>query len=223
MMGRNIIFAENEYYHIYSRGVEKRQIFFDEADHQRFTSLLFLANSNTPVHLSNYQGVSLIEIPKGDSIVEIGAWCLMPNHFHLLLKEKQKGGMSLFMKKLLTGYSMYFNTKKHRKGVLFDGTFKAKHLNNDNYLKYQYAYIHLNPIGIIDNGWKKKKIKDVKKAKEFLLSYKYSSFQDYLGIKRDENNILSIKGFPEYFESFSDFQEMIDEWLSFQENIKDTP
>mgnify|MGYP001557869715 FL=1 len=90
-------------------------------------------------------------------------------------------------------------------------------------MKYQYAYIHLNPIGIIDNGWKKKKIKDVKKAKEFLLSYKYSSFQDYLGIKRDENNILSIKGFPEYFESFSDFQEMIDEWLSFQENIKDTP
>ena len=218
-MGRNLVFAEDEYYHIYNRGVEKRQIFFDEGDYKRFVSLLLLANSDTPVHLSNFKGVSLLEIPKGDPIVEIGAWCLMPNHFHILLKEIKKDGISLFMKKLLTGYSMYFNTKKHRKGVLFDGTFKAKHLDDDNYLKYQYAYIHLNPIGIIDNGWKEKKIKNIQKAKEFLLSYHYSSFQDYLGIKRDENNILSIKSFPEYFESFTDFERMINEWINF-ENIK---
>ncbi len=221
-MGRNIVFAENEYYHIYNRGVEKRQIFFDEGDYKRFIFLLLLANSDTPVHLSNFKGVPLLEIPKGDPIVEIGAWCLMPNHFHILLKEIKKSGISLFMKKLLTGYSMYFNTKKHRKGVLFDGTFKAKHLDDDNYLKYQYAYIHLNPIGIIDNGWKEKKIKNIQKAKEFLLSYKYSSFQDYLEIKRDENKILSIQGFPEYFGSFIDFEEMIDEWMNFQ-NIEDTP
>ncbi len=221
-MGRNIIFAENEYYHVYNRGVEKRQIFFDAGDHKRFIFLLLLANSDTPVHLSNYKGISLLEIPKGDPIVEIGAWCLMPNHFHILLKEIKKDGISLFMKKLLTGYSMYFNTKKHRKGVLFDGTFKAKHLDSDNYLKYQYAYIHLNPLGIIDSGWKEKKIKNIQKAKEFLFSYSYSSFQDYLGIKRDENNILSIKSFPEYFETLIDFEEMINEWINF-ENIKDTP
>lgn len=221
-MGRNFVFAENEYYHIYNRGVEKRQIFFDEIDYKRFTSLLLLANSDSPVHLSNYQGVSLMEIPKGDSIVEIGAWCLMPNHFHLLVKEKQKGGISLFMKKLLTGYSMYFNTRRQRKGVLFDGTFKAKHLYNDNYLKYQYAYIHLNPISIIDHGWKEKKIHNVGKAKKFLFSYKHSSLQDYLGIKREENNIISIKGFPGYFESFLDFKEMINEWMD-GKNIKDAP
>ena len=120
---------------------------------------------------------------------------------------------------------MYFNTKRHRKGVLFDGTFKAKHLDSDNYLKYQYAYIHLNPIGIIDNGWKEKRIKNMQKAKQFIASYKYSSFQDYLGIQRDENNILSAKSFPEYFESLVDFKAMIYEWLNFEEDsrIKDTP
>ncbi|KKQ20736.1 MAG: Transposase [Parcubacteria group bacterium GW2011_GWC1_36_9] len=218
-VGRNLVFVENEYYHIYNRGVEKRKIFLDEGDHKRFVFLLLTANSSTPVHLSNYKGLSLLEIPKGEPLVSIGAWCIMPNHFHLLLKEIKKDGISLFMKKLLTGYSMYFNTKYHHKGTLFEGTFSAKHLDTDNYLKYQYAYIHLNPIGIIDDGWKEKKIKNIKKAKDFLFSYGYSSFQDYMGIKRDENNILSIKAFPGYFESFVDFKEMVNEWL----NIKDYP
>lgn len=214
-MGRNLVFAENEYYHVYNRGVEKRVIFLDDGDRDRFTRLLFSANSTTQVHLSNYQGLSLLEMPRGGPIVSVGAWCIMPNHFHLLLKEIKKDGISLFMKKLLTGYSMYFNTKYHRKGTLFEGTFSAKHLDNDNYLKYQYAYIHLNPIGIIDLGWKNKKIKDTDKAKKFLNSYSYSSFQDYLGSKRDERMIISQESFPRYFDSFSDFDAMINEWINF--------
>ena len=187
-MGRNLVFAENEYYHIYNRGVEKRKIFLDKNDYKRFIFLLFVANSDIAVHLSNYKEFSLLEIPKGDSLVYIGAWCLMPNHFHILLKEKQKDGISLFMKKLLTGYSMYFNTKYNRKGNLFERPFKAKHLDTDNYLKYQYTYIHLNPIGIIDSKWKENKIKDRKKAREFLDSYQYSSFFDYLEKGRDEEH-----------------------------------
>ena len=135
-MLRNIIFSENEFYHLYNRGVDKRIIFIDEDDYKRFTNLLFVANSDTSVHLSNFQGLSLLEIPRGSSIVDIGAWCLMPNHFHLLVKEKQSGGISLFMKKLLTGYSMYFNTKYERKGTLFDRPFKGKHLNSDVYLRH---------------------------------------------------------------------------------------
>lgn len=224
-MGRNLVFAENEYYHVYNRGVEKRKIFLDKNDYKRFVFLLLTANSDTPVHLSNYQGLSLLEIPKGNSLVYIGAWCLMPNHFHILLKEKQKNGISIFMKKLLTGYSMYFNTKYHRKGTLFERPFKAKHLNTDNYLKYQYAYIHLNPIGIIDSGWKEKKIKNRKKALKFLNSYQYSSFYDYLGENRDEKSILTLEAFPKYFEVFADFEKMIEEWINFKDdtNIKDSP
>lgn len=116
MTTRNFQFSEGEYYHIYNRGVEKRKIFMNDADHKRFIRLLYVANGTNPAHLSNYQGfnyqgLTLLEIKKGDSIVAIGAWVLMPNHFHLLLKEIKPGGISEFMQKLLTAYTMYFNTK----------------------------------------------------------------------------------------------------------------
>jgi putative transposase len=215
-MSRNITISLGEYYHVYNRGVEKRKIFMDDGDHDRFVKLLYTANSTTPVHLSNYQGLSLLDIPKGEEIVDIGAWCIMPNHFHLLLKEKIQGGVSIFMKKLLTGYSMYFNTKYHRRGTLFEGPFGAKHLDSDEYLKYQLAYIHLNPLGIIDSGWKEKKIGDFDKGLQFLQSYKYSSFLDYFGGDRLENKILNKSAFPEYFRDKKEFSEMIDEWMNFE-------
>jgi putative transposase len=128
-----------------------------------------------------------------------------------------ENGVSLFMKKLLTSYSMYFNAKYHRKGSLFEGPFKAKHLDYDQYLKYQFTYVHLNPIGIIDNGWKDKKIIDSKKAKVFLDNYKYSSYLDYCGQSRPERSILNKGAFPEYFESALDFRDMIKEWTSFSQ------
>lgn len=224
-MGRNLNFSENEYYHLYNRAVEKRKIFLDAGDHKRFTALLYTANSSTPVHLSNYQGVSLLEIPRSENtIVDIGAWCIMPNHFHLLVKEKQENGISLFMRKLLTGYSMYFNAKHQRKGTLFDRPFRAKHLDTDEYLKYQYAYIHLNPIGIVDAGWKEKKIKNKLVAKKFLYFYQYSSFHDYSGQRRDEGSIIEPSSFPDYFGSFANFGDMLEEWMDFENiNIKETP
>jgi len=219
---RNITFSENEYYHLYNRGVEKRKIFLDKGDHERFIKLLYIANSKSSVHLSNYQGKSLLEIPRGETIGEIGAWCLMPNHFHLLVKEIIPGGISLFMKKLLTGYSMYFNKKYHRRGSLFEDKFQAKHLDTDNYLKYQYSYIHLNPIGIMDSGWKEKRINNIEKAKSFLENYAYSSYKDYRDEKRDEGAILSTKEFPGFFENSTDFDLMLNEWINF-ENIKESP
>jgi len=218
-MSRNIEFGIGEYYHIYNRGTEKRKIFLDKGDHDRFVKLLYLANSSRSVHLSNYQGFALIEIPKGDSIVDVGTWALMPNHFHLLLKEKKENGISQYIHKLLTGYSMYFNKKYNRKGILFEGSFSAKHLDTDEYLKYQYAYIHLNPIGIVDAGWKEKKIKNRVAAKKFLSSYSYSSLRDYVGHKRDERAIIEPESFPSYFSSFTDFVDMLKEWIDF-ENIK---
>ena len=105
-MRRNIIISLNEFYHIYNRGTEKRIIFNDEYDYNRFVLLLYICNSLDKVDLGDLlrQGRSLSEIfqiKKNNTIVEIGAWCLMPNHFHLLLKEKQETGISIFMKKVL--------------------------------------------------------------------------------------------------------------------------
>jgi len=137
----------------------------------------------------------------------------MPNHFHILLKEVKENGISLFMQKLQTAYTMYFNKKYDRSGGLFQGTFKAKFLNKDNYLKYIFAYINLNPISLIDSDWKENGINNLRKAEQYLAEYKYSSYIDLCESKRVENKILSLSGFPNYFEELK-FKDFIIEWLN---------
>ena len=139
----------------------------------------------------------------------------MPNHFHILAHEKAKGGITKFMIKLLTAYSMYFNKKNERAGTLFEGKFKAKHIDSDEYLKYIFAYNHLNPVKIIEPKWKENGIADRKAAKQYLAEYYHSSYVDYQGTMRPESKIINRKVFPDYFTTIKDFDLFIDEWLSF--------
>src|SRR5674476_643636 len=153
-MRRKFQFSIGEYYHIYNRGTDKRSIFLESNDYNRFVLILHLCNNKNPVDISNLirEGLSfteLMNIEVEERLVDIGTYCLMPNHFHLLLREQQENGISLFMKKLLTAYSMYFNKKHNRTGGLFEGPFLARHADTDEYLKYLFSYIHLNPIKII--------------------------------------------------------------------------
>ncbi len=219
-MTRNIEFSEGEFYHIYNRGTEKRKIFLNKNDYDRFMILLYLCNSDQRVDLGDFlrQGLTLSEIfekEKGEELVNIGSFCLMPNHFHILLKEVKEKGISLFMQKLQTAYTMYFNKKYERTGSLFQGTFKGQHLNKDNYLKYIFAYINLNPISLIDSGWKEEGIKNLVKEEEYLFGYKYSSFIDLCGEKRIEDRILCLSNFPNYFQEIN-FKDFIREWLNFK-------
>ncbi len=217
-MSRKIKISENEYYHIYNRGVDKRIIFSDVRDYERFVCLLFISNSQNNFELSKHSHdewslEKIIKMDRGQRLVSIGVWCLMPNHFHILIKENVEGGISLFMQKLSTAYTMYFNKKYKRSGALFAGTFKAKHIDSDIYLKYSYSYIHLNSIAIIDKGWKNKKIENIFKAKKFVKEFKYSSYMDYLGEERLENQILNREEFPKYFENVKKFDKMMDFWM----------
>lgn len=218
-MKRTFAFAPAEYYHVYNRGVDRRTIFLDESDHRRFQLLLYTGNSTTPVHLSNYddwKALDLSEIERGERLVDIGAYCLMPNHFHLLLREREEGGITQFMKKLTTGYSMYFNKKKHRTGALFEGRFKAEHTFDDVYLKYLYAYIHLNPVALIEPRWKKEGIKDLARAKAHLENYRFSSYPDLLGRSRAESAILNAEEFPDYFgdANIGTLADEVEDWLT---------
>jgi len=215
-------FSVDEFYHIYNRGTEKRDIFLDKADYLRFLVLLYISNNVDVVHISNIinQGESLMKIlniNKKDSLIDIGAYCLMPNHFHLLVKEKKEKGISKFMGKLATGYSMYFNKRYNRTGALFQGVFKSTHADNDEYLKYLFAYIHLNPVKLIEPEWKESGIKNKNTASSFLNEYSYSSYFDYSeNGNRPEGKIINKESFPEYFLTQQDFSTMIDDWLSFQ-------
>lgn len=221
-MSRNLKFAEGEHYHVYNRGTDKRKIFSSRKDYERFIVLLYLANDQSLVHISNYQGSTLIEMlatSQDNPLVDIEAYCLMPNHFHLLLHEKTESGISIFMHKLSTAYTMYFNRKYNRSGNLFQGRFKAKHASNDNYLKYLLAYIHLNPIKLIDKDWKTNGITNRKKALEFLKNYKFSSFDEYLKSKRLEGKIVNTNSLPKYFEQEASFDMLIEYWLNYNSEI----
>ncbi len=175
-MKRRLNFSIGEYYHIYSRGVNKQKIYLNTKDYNRFVALLYVCNSTEIVDLSRHfnNGHSFEEIFKlrrKNTLVDIGSYCLMSNHFHLLLKEKTEGGILKFMRKVLTAYSMYFNKKNDRVGPLFQSRFKSKHINSDSYLDCVVAYIYLNPLKIIEPKWKEKGVKNIFRAKKFLADY----------------------------------------------------
>ena len=179
-------FAPNEWYHCFNRGVDKRKVFMNQADYERFLMLLYLANDRTPVHISeNRYGTpaTLAETmnkTKTSELVHIGAYCLMPNHFHLLLCEATEGGIASFMQKVGTGYTMYFNKKESRTGSLFEGRFKSRHVKDDRYMKRVANYIHANPAEMVEPRWKKGAIKQRKRTEDFLSDYPYSSLYDYI-------------------------------------------
>jgi len=212
---RKFNFSLEEFYHLYSRGVDKRSIFLDSEDQKRFVRLLYLSNGDMPVVYRNIRNTPLGQINVGDKLVAIGAYCLMSNHFHLLVKEVTEGGIVKFMSKLLTSYSMYFNKKHERSGTLFGSEFKSTHLDSDEYLKYMYSYIHLNPVKIIDSAWKENGISNAKEAENFLNKYIFSSYKDYGGEKRESGLILNKSVFPDYFSEDADIETHIKDWLEF--------
>lgn len=214
-MNRKISFSEGEYYHLYCRGVEKRDIFLDNKDRERFQALLFLCNGTKPVVYRLVQGETLYQTDVGEKITAIGAYTLMPNHVHITAKEISENGVTEFMRKVNTAYSMYFNKKYERVGPLFQGAFGAEHITRDEHLKYLFAYIHLNLIKLIEPKWKEIGIKNLKRAKDVLEQYSFSSYLSYRSKSRKEDNILSKKEFPDYFSHEHDFEDFIDEWLTF--------
>src|SRR3989338_913964 len=215
---RKTAFVPGEYYHIYNRGNSKQKIFFSKKDYERFMALLYGTNTTARFNFFDLQkGDGIFSKTIENPLVSIGAYCLMPNHFHILITPLSEDGLSKFMQKLSTAYPMYFNRKNKRVGGLFEGKFKSKYMENDRQLKYAFSYIHLNPVKLIDGKWKENGIKNKERTFEYLKNYPYSSFLDYLGVEREEKVILKPGDFPNYFPTKSSFKEEIIDWLSFKE------
>lgn len=216
---RKVSFSSGEFYHIYNRGNDKRKIFHDKQDYDYFTKLLYNCNSknNFKLHyLQRSKSFNAFDLEIDDPIVSIGAYVLMPNHFHILIIEKIDGGISKFMQKLSTGYAMYYNKKYKRTGGLFESKFKSQHLDTDRYLKYIFSYIHLNIVKLIDSLWKEKGIQDINKAMKFLNEYQYSSYLDYAqNFSRNVSKIINKKDFPDYFPTAKTFEKEILIWLNY--------
>ncbi len=220
---RNVALVGEEFFHIYNRGNSKQKIFLDTEDYERFVKLLYLCNSEYNINFRNdivKKHIDAFEFQRGKIIVHIGAWVLMPNHFHLYLSSPKQGlgpnemaYITKFMLKLCTSYAKYFNKKYNRTGKLFEDKFKSVHINNDAQAKYLFSYIHLNPVKIIDPKWKEEGVKNSVSILKYLNSYRWSSFLDFAGRKRKESGILERKNFLDYFGSIKNFEKEIFDWL----------
>jgi putative transposase len=218
---RKVKLVSGEFYHVYNRGNSKQKIFLDKEDYSRFIGLLYACNQKNSLKIDNLnKGQTLFDIKREELLVDIGAYCLMPNHFHLLITQSEDENISSFMQKISTSYSMYFNKKYKRTGGLFEGKFKVQHVNKDNYLKYIFSYIHLNPVKLIEKDWKEKGIKNKKEAFLYLGQYIYSSYLDYTGVERIQNKILNTKSFPKYFITIKSFFDEILEWLNYKDFLR---
>jgi putative transposase len=142
-----------EYYHIYNRGVDKREAFIDEEDYRRF--LTCLREFNRSDSIGSLYEPNLREMKKGSStpmgvelpfskVVEIVAYCLNPNHYHLIMRQVTEKGIERFMQKVGTGYTNYFNRRYERSGALFQGKFKSVHIDSNEYLLHLSAYVNRN-------------------------------------------------------------------------------
>src|SRR3989344_897212 len=207
--------ALGEWYHCFNRGVDKRRVFQSRFDYERFLALMYVCNGTNDNAVSNRRDTSLraiLEDPqldRGKPIVEIGAYALMPNHPHFILREIQEGGIALFMQKLFTGYTMYFNKKHERTGALFSGAFKSKHIHNDTYLKHVVAYVLLNPAELFEPKWKQG-IANVKGLEKKLLLYSYASTADFFGRERPEGKIATFP-ISEFYDDPPTLSELLED------------
>ncbi len=220
-MLRKAALIEGETYHIYNRGAHKNLIFTSQEDYRRFTLLLHLCNGLEPVSMrsvfAKYRGRSFADIftqEKPDkSLVDVLAYCLMPNHYHLVLRQKSKDGITKFINRVGTAYSMYFNTKYEHSGVLLQGRFKSNHINSDSYFRYIFAYVHLNPVELVEPEWKEAGIKNHEQVRCFISEYIFSSYPDYAGERRPEKNILTQTQAPEFLKNQNDLEELC-QWFT---------
>lgn len=190
-------FTDGEVYHILLRGIDDNLLFKDQNDYYRGIFSLYEFNDIKPTTIrdrreiraklkkllkeTNRDPTSVVD--ERDKLIEILAFCFMPNHIHLLLRTIQIEGITKFMAKLGTGYGGYFNRKYNRKGYVFQNRFSAVHIKDDNQLKTIFVYISTNPVALIESNWKEKGIKDPEKTIKFLASYKWSSYPDYISKK----------------------------------------
>ena len=227
----NVFMAE--FYHTINRGVDKRKIFLDDQDRFRFIHDLFEFNDQDLVKTTFYafskikKQVVKIEQKQEKKkprklLVNILAFCLMDNHYHLLLEPLVEGGVSKFMKKLNMGYSRYFNTRHERQGTLFEGRYKRVLVKNEAHFIHLPYYIHLNPLDFKFYGWRERKIKNHKEAMKFLEDYRWSSHLDYIG-KKNFPSVTQREFLLDFFGGPKEYKRKIREWLQNidLESIKD--
>lgn len=211
---RALVFAKDETYHVFNRGVERRIFFTSKREYGRFIELLkYYRFSHVPMRYSDFHVLpgpaqekilqSLID--HGEQEVGILAYCLMPNHFHLVLRQRQDRGVQRFLSNISNGYAKYFNVKHRRVGPLFQGAFKAVHIETDEQLLHVTRYVHLNPVSA------------------FMLSeneidaYPWSSLSEYM--TKASNGYCNTEWVKEFFKKPSGYRSFVHDQVEYAKTL----
>lgn len=201
---RIVPFVSESYYHIYNRGVEKRLIFQEDRDYRRFLHTIYYYQfDNLKVRFSYKDFPLNKDFDQNPKLVEIICYCLMPNHFHLLVKQVADNGVHKFMRKSLNSYTKYFNTKYRRVGPLLQGQFKAVPVKDNSQLLQVCRYIHLNPY--------------VSGLTTDLVNYRYSSYPNYVSVGSSFCNKEPILGL---FKGLEDYQTFVVEHKDYAKELE---
>lgn len=191
---RLLPFVNGEIYHLYNRGLGKQNIFFSNRDYSIFLdSLFYYQITNPKLKFSLGKNNQSVHPDKSNKLVEIICYCLMPNHFHLLVRQVKENGVSTFMRRFGNSYTRYINIKYNRPGPLFQGVFKAVLIETNEQLVHVSRYIHLNPL--------------VANLVRNLKLYRWSSYLDFIGLNLNTN--LNSRIVAEQFKSGSDYEKFV--------------
>jgi putative transposase len=230
-------FVNGEIYHITARRINDKLLFEVEDDYYRGIFSIYEFNTVKSVEIrvrrkiraqlklnqANGGPTSVDSVDTRDPLVEVLAFCFMPNHIHLLLRQLKDNGITKFMSKFGTGYSAYFKQKHNikDKGYFFNGRFFAVHIKNDEQLKIAFAYIHANPVSLIEPEYKEAGIKNPEKAILFLENnYKWSSYLDYIR-KKNFPSITKRDFLSETMGGIEGCKDFMDNWIRYKEKRKE--
>lgn len=198
-------FVNDNFYHVFNRGVEKRKIFISDQDYQRFIQTLYYYQFEGPKpRFSNHNRFKIKDFSNNPKIVEIICYCLMPNHFHLLLKQVKEKGIQEFLSKVSNSYTKYFNTKNNRVGPLFQGQFKAVAVESDEQLLHLSRYIHLNPyVSELTKDWE---------------NFPFSSFAEFTS---SSNNSICVKEYIlDFYKNPKDYKNFVKDYASYAKDLE---
>lgn len=212
---RNVVFANNEIYHVFNRGVERRPTFTDKNEYTRaMTSINFYRFRQSLTGLASYLKLNLEKrdalskslFDEKNKLVEIISYCLMPNHFHLLLKQMTNNGISMFLSNFTNSYTRYFNIKHTRIGPLYQGVFKAVRMESTEQLIYVNRYVHLNPVASLivpENN---------------LDTYPWSSLVEYL--EEGQEKICNTKIILDQFPSIESYRKYVHDQIDYAKKLE---
>ncbi|QQG42384.1 MAG: transposase [Candidatus Giovannonibacteria bacterium] len=196
---RKFRFTNGEFYHVYNRGVDKRDIFLDGYDFERFLQGMEDFNSVKPIgSIFEHSFRKLLLSNRIAKLVDVVCFCLNPNHYHMILRQRVDNGISEYMRRIGTGFTQHFNFKYHRTGVLLQGKFKAKHINSNEYLLHLSAYVNLNN--------KAHRIKGNKKFR--------SSWEEYFSKQKSKSSLCRSAIILEQFDSADEYRKFAESSLN---------